>query len=89
MSDDKLKRLKSEALLLEQLLLKEAASSEDATVALRELEDIFNRVKSMDSYQIIGRIRLDRLFIEGNLANNAQLADCYSRLANLAEGLEV
>ncbi|MBV1790846.1 hypothetical protein KQ940_22520 [Marinobacterium sp. D7] len=89
MSEDKLNRLKSEAVSLEQLLKQEAASSENAALALKELEGIFNQVKSMDSYAILGRIRLDRLFIEGDLANNVQLADCYSRFANLAEGLEV
>lgn len=89
MSDDKLSRLKKEALLLEQLLTKKAASINDAKTALDQLSEIFKKIKSMSSYQIIGRIRLDYLFIEGELANNNELADCYSRFGNLAEGLEV
>ncbi|MBN1006544.1 hypothetical protein [Amphritea pacifica] len=89
MSEDKLKRLKTEAKSLEQLLKQEAVSSENAVVALNELEVIFNQVKSMNQYAVLGRIRLDRLFIEGDLANNMELSDCYSRFANLAEGLEV
>jgi len=89
MSEDKIKRLKNEAILLEQLLNQEVATSENAIVALRELEGVFKHIKSMGQYAVIGRIRLDRLFIEGDLANNIQLADCYSRFANLAEGLEV
>lgn len=89
MSDDKLSRLKNEAKLLEDLLLKESTSCGDAIKALKELDAIFNKVKEMDKYQILGRIRLDRLFIEGELSENIQLSDCYSRFANLAEGLEV
>jgi hypothetical protein len=89
MSEDKLKRLKKEAQSLEQLLKKESGSSENAVVALKELEGIFNQVKNMTQYAVLGRIRLDRLFIEGDLASNIELADCYSRFANLAEGLEV
>ncbi|EGQ7964899.1 TPA: hypothetical protein I7678_11205 [Vibrio vulnificus] len=89
MSEDKLKRLKTEVQLLEQILKQESSSSENAVVALKELEGVFNQVKSMNQYYVLGRIRLDRLFIEGDLANNIELADCYSRFANLAEGLEV
>ena len=89
MTGDKLKRLKNEAQWLEQLLIQESGSSENAVVALKELEDIFNQVKNMTHYAVLGRIRIDRLFIEGDLANNVKLADCYSRFANLLEGLEV
>ena len=89
MSEDKLNMLKTEAQLLEQLLRQESSSSKNAVIVLKELESIFNQVKSMTQYSVLGRIRLDRLFIEGDLANNNELADCYSRFANLAEGLEV
>jgi hypothetical protein len=89
MTEDKLSRLKKEATLLEQLLMQEATSKEDAKVALDQLSAIFNKIKCMNNYQAIGRIRLDYLFIEGELANNNELSDCYSRFANLAEGLEV
>ncbi len=89
MSEDKLKRLKAEAQSLAKLLKQESVSSENAVVALRKLKDIFNQVNNMTQYAVLGRIRLDRLFVEGDLANNVELADCYSRFANLAEGLEV
>ncbi len=35
------------------------------------------------------RLRFDHLFIESELANNKELADLYSKFANLYEGLEV
>jgi len=35
------------------------------------------------------RLRFDSLFIEGELANNRELADLYSEFANLYERLEV
>ncbi|SMF48785.1 hypothetical protein SAMN02745866_03187 [Alteromonadaceae bacterium Bs31] len=34
------------------------------------------------------RLRFDHLFIESELANNKELADLYSKFANLYEGLE-
>jgi hypothetical protein len=76
-------------LLLEGLLVQEAAYSDDAKTALKGLEAIFNEIKSISSYRTIGRVRLDRLFMDGELSNNVKLADCYSRFANLVEGLEL
>ncbi|WP_448556755.1 hypothetical protein [Thalassotalea montiporae] len=35
------------------------------------------------------RLRFDYLFIEGELASNTELADLYSKFANLYEGLEI
>lgn len=35
------------------------------------------------------RLRFDHLFIESELSNNKELADLYSKFANLYEGLEV
>ena len=35
------------------------------------------------------RLRFDNLFIESELANNKELAELYSKFANLYEGLEV
>ncbi len=89
MSLEKLKKLKEEATLLESLLIKESSNSEEAKQLLNELQSVFTQVRTMASYQLIGRLRYDRLFMEGELANNTQLADCYCRFANLAEGIEV
>lgn len=89
MSQEKLIHLKKEAALLEQLLKNQADNVHDATVALDALHVYFEKVKKMDRFELLGRIRLDRLFIEGELANNDEIANCYSRFANLAEGLEV
>lgn len=89
MNRDKLESLKKEALLLENLLRSESASSESALVVLEQLECRFEQLKAMNTYKTLGRIKLDRYFIESELANNSQLADCYSRFANLAEGLEI
>jgi len=89
MLEYKLERLKKEAELLEQLLKKESESSENAAIALKALEGVFSQVKNMNQYCALGRIRLDRLFNESELGDNIELVDCYSRFANLAEGLDV
>jgi hypothetical protein len=88
MVKDKLVRLKRESALLEKTLEIESTKNDDAKVALIELLPIFEKVKMMENYEVIGRIRLDYLFTEGFLANNSELSDCYSRFANLLEGLE-
>lgn len=89
MSQEKLIRLKTEAALLKQLLENQAEDIQDAAIALDSLQVYFEKVKKMDRFEMLGRIRLDRLFIEGELANYEEIANCYSRFANLAEGLEV
>lgn len=89
MTTDKLHKLKAEKALIEQLLIKEMPNSADARAAYESLKPYFVKIDAMQSYKPLGRIRLERLFLESNLSKNIELFNCYGRFANLVEGISI
>lgn len=84
----KLDDLKKERLELEMLLLGKK-NSKAAVEVYKALSPYFMEIDRMVKYYPIGRIRLVRLFLESELAEDKCLFSCYGRFANLVEGVEV
>ena len=89
MADCRLTALKKERALLEQLLIEAKKNCKDAEIVLDELKPYFVAIDNMKHYQPIGRITLERFFLESQLSNNMMLFNCYGRFANLVEGLVI
>lgn len=89
MTNNMIYRLKKEKATLEQLIIEAQNTSPNASVLHKALEPYFEKVDQMSSYQPIGRLRFDRLFLETELSENKALFTCYARFANLAEGLTI
>lgn len=83
--------LKRSAEALETELNYAAKNSEEARELISQLEPFISEAKAVVSITDFGfrRLRFDRPFIEGPLAENHGLSNAYAKFANQFEGLEV
>jgi len=83
--------LNESARKFEAELRKVAETSVEAKDLLLQIEPFITEAKSVGSISNFNfrRLRFDRLFIDGPLADNINLANAYAKFSNQFEGLDV
>lgn len=89
MSDKKLTELQGEALELERKLTELSDNNDEAKVALNYLTPYIRTSLLMEKYEPMGDLKIDYLFIEGELSKYEELTECYFRFSVLSQGINL